>query len=141
MAPEQVQRAAELTRKAGCWLVMDNTYEAFRYSGTPVLLPRADNVLHIFSFSKVRFMDKYHVHTPAIGRPAVAETRGHGYCQLVTQNVSAHRACISVPSACRGPSKTRLEYAEHTPERACMYMTETGECFELEVGVWRFIVS
>ena len=52
LSEAEVKRAAAVCQAAGCWLVFDNTYEHFIYGGKHICVP-GDNVLHIFSFSKV----------------------------------------------------------------------------------------
>jgi aromatic aminotransferase len=41
-----------MTEAAGCWLVMDNTYEHFTYDGVEHTCVEGRNVINIFSFSK-----------------------------------------------------------------------------------------
>ena len=48
----EVQRAADLCKAAGCWLIMDNTYEQFVYNGRQHMAVSGDHILHMFSFSK-----------------------------------------------------------------------------------------
>lgn len=48
----ELERAAALTEAAGCWLVMDNTYEHFTYGGVEHACVSGRNVINIFSFSK-----------------------------------------------------------------------------------------
>ncbi|KAK9839419.1 hypothetical protein WJX81_001094 [Elliptochloris bilobata] len=52
LARAELERAAELTRRAGAWLVMDNTYEHFVYGGAEHVCIAAPHILHVFSFSK-----------------------------------------------------------------------------------------
>ena len=47
-----LQRLADMTAAAGAWLVCDDTYESFLYSGKPHVAINAPHVVHIFSFSK-----------------------------------------------------------------------------------------
>jgi hypothetical protein len=54
MSAEEVMRAAELCEAAGTWLVLDNTYEDFVFEGRSHFCLGGNNVLNIFSFSKVR---------------------------------------------------------------------------------------
>lgn len=42
-----------MTEAAGTWLVIDNTYENFRFSGAEHVTVPGANVIHVFSFSKV----------------------------------------------------------------------------------------
>jgi aspartate/methionine/tyrosine aminotransferase len=44
---------ADLTGAAGTWLVCDNTYEQFLFSGKQHFAINAPNIVHVFSFSKV----------------------------------------------------------------------------------------
>lgn len=50
---KELQRIADMTAAASAWLVIDNTYEAFLFSGANHFAPNAPNVVHVFSFSKV----------------------------------------------------------------------------------------
>jgi hypothetical protein len=52
LSREECERAAELTQRAGAWLVMDNTYEHFVYDGRQHHCVSAPHIIHIFSFSK-----------------------------------------------------------------------------------------
>lgn len=47
-----LKRISELCRNAGCWLVVDNTYEYFMYDGLKHSCEEGDHILNIFSFSK-----------------------------------------------------------------------------------------
>ena len=42
-----------MTRAAGTWLVVDNTYESFLFSGSEHVTIGGPNTVHVFSFSKV----------------------------------------------------------------------------------------
>lgn len=53
LSKEKLQRLAEMTAAAGTWLVFDDTYETFLYSGKPHHAVNAPNIIHVFSFSKV----------------------------------------------------------------------------------------
>ena len=53
LSREELERAAELTARAGCWLIMDNTYEHFVYEGLQHHCVSAPHIIHLFSFSKV----------------------------------------------------------------------------------------
>lgn len=48
----ETERLAKITAAAGCWLVIDNTYEQFLYSGKEHRTVNAPNIFHVFSFSK-----------------------------------------------------------------------------------------
>ncbi len=48
-----LERARAMCADAGCWLVMDNTYEHFVYDGRTHHCIGGPNVLNVFSFSKV----------------------------------------------------------------------------------------
>lgn len=52
MSKEALQRLADLTAVAGSWLVVDNTYEKFLFSGKEHFAINAPNIIHVFSFSK-----------------------------------------------------------------------------------------
>ena len=54
MPRETLDRLARITADAGIWLVIDETYEDFLFSGQTHYCPNAPNVVHVFSFSKVR---------------------------------------------------------------------------------------
>lgn len=43
-----------MTAAASAWLVIDNTYESFLFSGAQHYTINAPNVVHVFSFSKAR---------------------------------------------------------------------------------------
>lgn len=47
-----LQRISELCKNAGCWLVVDNTYEYFMYDGLKHTCVEAPHVINVFSFSK-----------------------------------------------------------------------------------------
>ncbi|CAL5224308.1 g6975 [Coccomyxa viridis] len=49
---ETLDRLARITADAGTWLVIDETYEDFLFSGQTHYCPNAPNVVHVFSFSK-----------------------------------------------------------------------------------------
>ena len=50
---EVLDRLARMTADAGTWLVIDETYEDFLFSGQKHYCPNAPHVVHVFSFSKV----------------------------------------------------------------------------------------
>ncbi|KAK9825707.1 hypothetical protein WJX74_000024 [Apatococcus lobatus] len=52
MTRSELERASQLCRDAGAWLVMDNTYEHFVYDGREHICIAGPHILHIFSFSK-----------------------------------------------------------------------------------------
>jgi len=47
-----LKRISDLCRDAGCWLVVDNTYEYFMYDGLKHSCLEGDHIVNIFSFSK-----------------------------------------------------------------------------------------
>ncbi|XWS20356.1 hypothetical protein CRYUN_Cryun31cG0094400 [Craigia yunnanensis] len=47
-----LQRISDLCKNAGCWLVVDNTYEYFMYDGLKHSCLEGDHIVNIFSFSK-----------------------------------------------------------------------------------------
>lgn len=47
-----LQRISELCKNAGCWLVVDNTYEYFMYDGLKHTCVEAPHIVNVFSFSK-----------------------------------------------------------------------------------------
>lgn len=53
LSREVLERAAQLTARAGAWLIMDNTYEHFVYEGLQHHCVSAPHIIHLFSFSKV----------------------------------------------------------------------------------------
>ena len=53
LSREELERAAELTARAECWLILDNTYEHFVYEGLQHHCVPAPHIIHLFSFSKV----------------------------------------------------------------------------------------
>ncbi|KAL3678465.1 hypothetical protein R1sor_021421 [Riccia sorocarpa] len=50
--PPLLKRISELCRQAGCWLVVDNTYEYFMYDGRQHVCEEGDHIVNVFSFSK-----------------------------------------------------------------------------------------
>ncbi|KAL2610016.1 hypothetical protein R1flu_028589 [Riccia fluitans] len=50
--PPLLKRISELCRQAGCWLIVDNTYEYFMYDGRQHACEEGDHILNVFSFSK-----------------------------------------------------------------------------------------
>lgn len=47
-----LKRISSLCKEAGCWLLVDNTYEYFMYDGRKHVCVEDDHVVNIFSFSK-----------------------------------------------------------------------------------------
>jgi aspartate/methionine/tyrosine aminotransferase len=47
-----LRRISELCKNAGCWLVVDNTYEYFMYDGLKHTCVEAPHIVNVFSFSK-----------------------------------------------------------------------------------------
>ncbi|KAM6552418.1 hypothetical protein CsatB_002226 [Cannabis sativa] len=47
-----LKRIADVCKKAGCWLVVDNTYEYFMYDDLKHTCVEGDHIVNIFSFSK-----------------------------------------------------------------------------------------
>ena len=62
LSREALERAAQLTARAGAWLIMDNTYEHFVYEGLQHHCISAPHIIHLFSFSKVGYTFSHHVH-------------------------------------------------------------------------------
>lgn len=60
LGKEALQRMADLTGAAGTWLICDNTYEQFLFSGKQHFAINAPNIVHVFSFSKVPNLSPYH---------------------------------------------------------------------------------
>ena len=57
-----LQRAADLTAKAGAWLIVDNTYDHFLYGGAEHEMPgEAPHIIHVSSFSKAYGMAGWRV--------------------------------------------------------------------------------
>ena len=52
---QELERIAEMTAAASAWLVIDNTYESFLFSGAKHYTLNAPNIVHVFSFSKANF--------------------------------------------------------------------------------------
>lgn len=51
--PEKLlQKISELCKKAGAWLIVDNTYEYFMYNGLKHSCIEGDHIVNVFSFSK-----------------------------------------------------------------------------------------
>lgn len=53
LSKEALQRLADLTAAAGSWLIFDNTYEQFLFSGKEHFTINGPHIIHVFSFSKV----------------------------------------------------------------------------------------
>ena len=53
LSKAELERLAELTRQHGAWLVIDDTYESFLFSGEPHHCPQGPHIIHVFSFSNV----------------------------------------------------------------------------------------
>ncbi|KAL3511824.1 hypothetical protein ACH5RR_024541 [Cinchona calisaya] len=47
-----LKRISDICRNAGCWLVVDNTYEYFMYDGLKHICLEDNHIVNIFSFSK-----------------------------------------------------------------------------------------
>lgn len=47
-----LKRISDLCRDAGCWLVVDNTYEYFMYDGRKHTCVEGNHIVNVFSFSK-----------------------------------------------------------------------------------------
>lgn len=47
-----LKRISDLCKNAGCWLVVDNTYEYFMYDGRKHVCLEDNHIVNIFSFSK-----------------------------------------------------------------------------------------
>jgi hypothetical protein len=52
LSKAELERLSELARAHGAWLVLDDTYESFLFSGEPHHCPQGPHVIHVFSFSK-----------------------------------------------------------------------------------------
>ena len=70
MTQSELERASQLCRDAGAWLVMDNTYEHFVYDGREHICIAGPHILHIFSFSKV-IMPSLALPSPSSALPVV----------------------------------------------------------------------
>ncbi|KAG5410466.1 hypothetical protein IGI04_006785 [Brassica rapa subsp. trilocularis] len=47
-----LKRISKICKDAGCWLIVDNTYEYFMYDGLKHCCVEGDNIVNVFSFSK-----------------------------------------------------------------------------------------
>ncbi|CAH2067981.1 unnamed protein product [Thlaspi arvense] len=47
-----LKRISEICKDAGCWLIVDNTYEYFMYDGLKHCCVEGDHIVNVFSFSK-----------------------------------------------------------------------------------------
>ncbi|CAN7050137.1 unnamed protein product [Brassica oleracea var. botrytis] len=47
-----LKRISKICEDAGCWLIVDNTYEYFMYDGLKHCWVEGDNIVNVFSFSK-----------------------------------------------------------------------------------------
>lgn len=47
-----LKRIAQICKDAGCWLIVDNTYEYFMYDGLKHCCVEGDHIVNVFSFSK-----------------------------------------------------------------------------------------
>lgn len=52
LSKPELDRLADICKRAGSWLVLDNTYEDFVYDGREHYCPAGDHIIHVFSFSK-----------------------------------------------------------------------------------------
>lgn len=52
LSREELDRLADMTAAAGTWLVLDETYEEFLFSGQEHYCPSGSHIVHLFSFSK-----------------------------------------------------------------------------------------
>jgi aromatic aminotransferase len=52
LSKQEVQRASDMCKKAGVWLILDNTYEYFVYPPHQHWCIAAPHIINIFSFSK-----------------------------------------------------------------------------------------
>ena len=52
MSAAELERASELCRRTGTWLIVDDTYEHFTYNSRRHECVSGPHVIHIFSFSK-----------------------------------------------------------------------------------------
>ncbi|KAJ9522315.1 hypothetical protein QJQ45_008209 [Haematococcus lacustris] len=73
LSAEEVQEAAALCSAAGCWLVLDNTYEDFCYDGLQHTCASGPHIINIFSFSKACGMMGWRV-----GYLALPDPQGDG---------------------------------------------------------------
>ncbi|KAM7480408.1 hypothetical protein LguiA_028621 [Lonicera macranthoides] len=69
-----LKRISDLCRDAGCWLVVDNTYEYFMYDGLKHSCLEGNHIVNIFSFSKAYGMMGWRV--GYIAYPSEAEGFG-----------------------------------------------------------------
>jgi hypothetical protein len=58
LSREELDRLTEMTAAAGTWLVLDETYEEFMFSGQEHHCPSGPHVIHLFSFSKVTIIHR-----------------------------------------------------------------------------------
>ena len=58
LSREELQRASAICAAAGAWLIVDNTYEHFTYGGAQHECVHGPHVINVFSFSKVRNVDR-----------------------------------------------------------------------------------
>ncbi|KAJ4909006.1 Pyridoxal phosphate (PLP)-dependent transferases superfamily protein [Raphanus sativus] len=47
-----LNRISQICKDAGCWLIVDNTYEYFMYDGLKHCCVEGDHIVNVFSFSK-----------------------------------------------------------------------------------------
>ncbi|CAL9241357.1 unnamed protein product [Arabidopsis halleri] len=47
-----LKRISQICKDAGCWLIVDNTYEYFMYDGSKHSCVEGDHIVNVFSFSK-----------------------------------------------------------------------------------------
>ncbi|KAK9799726.1 hypothetical protein WJX73_004729 [Symbiochloris irregularis] len=106
---DQLERLADMTEAAGAWLVIDNTYEAFLFSGTEHATIGRPNTIHVFSFSK-----GYGLHGWRVGYMAYPDQDGTDALGLqlvkVQDTVVIHAAVLSqkvaVEALRQGPPDT-----------------------------------
>ena len=53
LSRKELERLAQITEATGTWLVVDETYENFLFSGEEHVAVAGPNIIHVFSFSKV----------------------------------------------------------------------------------------
>lgn len=106
---DQICRLVEFTSKRNLWLLSDEVYEAFVYSGrhvSPLSYPNTDHVLGVYSFSKTYNMTGLRV----------------GY--IVTRNKTLHQSLInaqelyisSAPSVSQAAALRALQVCEREVE-------------------------
>lgn len=129
LSRQELERLAAMTEAAGTWLVIDNTYENFRFSGAEHVTVPGANVIHVFSFSK-----GYGLHGWRVGYMAYPDFDGSDDLGLqlvkVQDTVVIHAAILSQKLALKalhhGPRQAEIDTLRRNREAALDAMRPLG---------------